>query len=110
MVGAPSEARGLALGAWGAVQATAAGVAVAFSGVLRDIVGGLATQGRFGASFMVPATGYSSVYALEIVLLVVTLIAMVPLIGRGTAPNALQTEDPPMRDPLDTLVEFYANR
>jgi hypothetical protein len=35
---------------------------------------------------------------------------MVPLIGRGTAPNALQTEDPPMRDPLDTLVEFYANR
>ncbi len=110
MVGAPSEARGLALGAWGAVQATAAGVAVAFSGVLRDIVGGLATQGRLGSSFMVPATGYSSVYALEIVLLVVTLIAMVPLIGRGTAPNALQTEDLPMRDPLDTLVEFYVNR
>ena len=31
---------GLALGAWGAVQATAAGVAIALGGVLRDVVVG----------------------------------------------------------------------
>jgi BCD family chlorophyll transporter-like MFS transporter len=110
MVGAPAEQRGLALGAWGAVQATAAGIAVACSGVLRDVVGGLAAQGRFGASFMVPATGYSSVYALEIVLLVVTLIAMLPLTKHGNSVAPLNPDGPPPRDPLDTLVEFYANR
>jgi BCD family chlorophyll transporter-like MFS transporter len=111
MVGAPVEQRGLALGAWGAVQATAAGIAVASSGVLRDVIGGLAGQGRFGASLMVPATGYSSVYSLEILLLGATLIAMVPLIKRGYAAlGPSPTPGPPARDPLDTLVEFYANQ
>ena len=47
---APKEQTGLALGAWGAVQATAAGVAVALGGVLRDIVAALAAQGLFGAA------------------------------------------------------------
>ena len=42
---APKEQTGLALGAWGAVQATAAGVAVALGGVLRDIVAALADAG-----------------------------------------------------------------
>ena len=35
---APSDQVGLALGAWGAVQATSAGVGVALGGILRDIV------------------------------------------------------------------------
>jgi hypothetical protein len=34
---APKEQTGLALGAWGAVQATAAGVAVALGGIVRDV-------------------------------------------------------------------------
>ena len=39
---------GLALGAWGAVQATANGVAMAFGGSMRDAVSGLANAGVFG--------------------------------------------------------------
>ena len=35
---APKHQAGLALGAWGAVQATAAGLAMALSGTLRDLV------------------------------------------------------------------------
>ena len=41
---------GLALGAWGAVQATAAGVAIALGGILRDCVSALAAQGALGAA------------------------------------------------------------
>lgn len=70
---APVEQTGLAMGAWGAVQATAAGVGMAFGGVLRDGIALVST------SFM----GYSAVYLLEIVLLAMTLWAMRPLIGRS---------------------------
>jgi BCD family chlorophyll transporter-like MFS transporter len=107
---APAEQRGMALGAWGAVQASAAGIAVAFSGVMRDLVGGMATQGRFGSALAGPATGYSSVYALEVALLTATLFAMAPLIRRAD-PRGAGTPlapTPLSRDPLDTLVEFYA--
>jgi BCD family chlorophyll transporter-like MFS transporter len=74
---APRSQTGLALGAWGAVQASAAGVAIALGGIARDIVTGLAPEGPFGA-----ATGYDFVYAVEIVLLFTTLLTMVPLIRR----------------------------
>jgi MFS transporter, BCD family, chlorophyll transporter len=67
---APPEQTGLALGAWGAVQATAAGVAMSMGGVLRDLL----TQG-WGA-----LTGYSGVYLLEIGLLVVAWVVMLPLL------------------------------
>jgi BCD family chlorophyll transporter-like MFS transporter len=78
---APREQVGLALGAWGAVQATAAGVAVALGGVLRDIVAALAQQGWFGHALAHATTGYAFVYGIEIVLLVVTLSVMGGLIG-----------------------------
>ena len=80
---APKEQTGLALGAWGAVQATAAGVAVALGGVLRDIAGALATQGYFGTTLARPSTGYAFVYALEIGLLVATIVVMGSLVGDG---------------------------
>jgi MFS transporter, BCD family, chlorophyll transporter len=80
---APEKQRGLALGAWGAVQASAAGVAVAFGGIARDVVNGMSTRNVFGTSLSGPATGYSLVYSLEIVLLIVTLLAMVPLMRRA---------------------------
>jgi BCD family chlorophyll transporter-like MFS transporter len=80
---APKEQTGLALGAWGAVQATAAGAAVALGGVLRDIVGALATQGFFGAALARPSTGYAFVYALEIGLLVATIVVMGAPVGPG---------------------------
>jgi BCD family chlorophyll transporter-like MFS transporter len=70
---APRDGIGLALGAWGAVQATAAGVAMALGGVLRD----LATIDPTAR-----AEGYAMVYALEVVLLLVTVAAMAPLLRR----------------------------
>ena len=90
---APREQAGLALGAWGAVQATSAGVAVALGGVLRDAAGALASQGVFGPMLARPATGYAVVYAVEIVLLVVTIAAMSALVGerqRLAMPNTLR--------------------
>jgi BCD family chlorophyll transporter-like MFS transporter len=69
---APPDQAGLALGAWGAVQATCAGMAMAFGGVLRDAV----------ANWSDSATGYTSVYALEVLLLCATLALMLPLVGR----------------------------
>ena len=80
--------RGLALGAWGAAQATGAGLAIALGGSLRDIVGTLATSGALGEALVSPATGYSFVYHLEIGLIFVTLIALGPLATRGVSRRA----------------------
>lgn len=78
---------GLALGAWGAVQATSAGLAVAISGVMRDGIGGMALRGDLGATLQQNATGYSVVYHTEILLLFVTLLALGPLVRvRGQSP------------------------
>ncbi len=71
--------RGLALGAWGAVQATATGIAIALGGALRDFVSGLATAGSLGPGLAGPATGYAFVYHLEWVLLFTTLVVIGPL-------------------------------
>lgn len=83
---AQKSGHGLALGAWGAVQATAAGVAIGVGGALRDFVSNLAESGSLGPALMDPATGYAFVYQLEIVLLFATLVAIGPLtatIGRS---------------------------
>ena len=75
---------GLALGAWGAVQATAAGSAIAIGAFVRDLVSAAAVNARFGAALTSPATGYGFVYAFEILLLFGTLIALGPLVRSQT--------------------------
>ncbi len=82
---AKSDATGLALGAWGAVQALAAGIAIAAGGVVSDTVSSLAKQGRFGPTLTGPATGYTAVYLIELILLFYTLIAIGPLVGHETS-------------------------
>lgn len=77
---APQGQTGLALGAWGAVQASAAGVAIALGGIIRDLVATTAPQNSFGA-----AAGYVAVYSLEIVLLLATLVTMSRIRQRGQA-------------------------
>lgn len=72
---------GLALGAWGAVQATGAGVAIAIGGLARDLIGSLAVAGSLGPTLAGPATGYISVYLVEILLLLFTLIVLGPLVS-----------------------------
>ncbi|MFM8863987.1 MAG: PucC family protein [Limnohabitans sp.] len=78
MQSAPPERTGLALGAWGAVQATAGGLALALGGVLRDAFD-WATHSH---------GGYIAVYALEALLLAITLLALWPLLRRPPATPA----------------------
>ena len=73
---APPEQTGLALGAWGAVQATAAGGAMAMGGVLRDVL----------APVWGSQAGYSSVYGLEIGLLLLAWAIMTPLLRLAPSP------------------------
>lgn len=84
---------GLAIGAWGAVQATCSGIAIALGGALRDGVTGLATQGALGEAMRSPSVGYSVVYHLEILLLFVTLVALGPLV-RSAATDAARPHRP----------------
>ncbi len=72
--------RGLALGAWGAAQATAAGLSILIGGTLRDVVGHAAVEGHLGPALASPATGYAVVYYSEIGLLFLTLVALGPLV------------------------------
>jgi BCD family chlorophyll transporter-like MFS transporter len=74
---------GLAIGAWGAVQATVAGAGIAVGGALRDVLSGLAVRGALGPGLASPAVGYSVVYHVEIALLFGTLVAIGPLVRAG---------------------------
>jgi len=75
---APANQAGLALGSWGAVQATAAGLAIAISGIVRDVVNAFVTDDD--TMLWGVASGYIVVYAIEIVLLLITIAAAYPLI------------------------------
>ena len=77
---APEDQRGLALGAWGAVQATAAGFAIGLGGIMRDIVVALGDANWIPEGLISPTTGYFLVYCLEIVLLIATILSMIKLI------------------------------
>ncbi len=74
---APENRIGLALGTWGAVQATAAGIGVALAGITRDIIvqmpllGGLST-----------AAPYNYVFAIEIAFLILAILLAIPKGGR----------------------------
>lgn len=92
---APKDQVGLALGAWGAVQATAAGIGIALSGSIRDIVNAIEASRDIGTANWSSASGYMTVYAIEIALLIVTLIVIAPLIRR----------QPTARTPLGTPGE-----
>ncbi|KQB96518.1 protein pucC [Loktanella sp. 1ANDIMAR09] len=72
--------RGLALGAWGAAQATGAGLSIFIGGTVRDLVNHAAGNGTLGEALATPATGYSVVYHTEIGLLFLTLIVLGPLV------------------------------
>ena len=96
MRAAPPDRTGLALGLWGAVQATCGGAAIAFGGALRDGVTWLAEGGHLGAGLEGPITGYVTVYALEIALLFATIAAVGPLVARArfAVPTRTGAADP----------------
>ena len=83
---------GLALGTWGAVQATAAGSAIATGGVIRDRRGGPRRNGRLGPALTLPATGYGAVYAIEIGLLFAALVTIGPLVRSASDGSSRSTD------------------
>jgi BCD family chlorophyll transporter-like MFS transporter len=83
-----AEPLGLALGAWGAVQATAAGVSIALGGAVCNLIGDLAVRGQMGPALESPATGYLFVYHFEIALLFAALVAVGPLTRKRAGDKA----------------------
>ncbi|MEO9863338.1 MAG: PucC family protein [Yoonia sp.] len=83
--------RGLALGAWGAAQATGAGLSIFIGGTLRDLVNHAAGTGMLSEALATPATGYSVVYHTEIGLLFITLIVLGPLVRVKAITHGAQT-------------------
>lgn len=75
MQSAPKEQIGLSLGAWGAVQATCAGVAIALGGLIRDVI--VALQSDAAAA---PELPYMPVFALQGFLLAAALWVAIPLL------------------------------
>jgi BCD family chlorophyll transporter-like MFS transporter len=111
MRAAPRAQVGLALGAWGAVQATAAGIAVTLGGVIRDLVLALP-----GSESFAPELPYTPVFGLELLLCLAAAVAIVALRrrqgsqhqtadytqrwqARPEAPAADQDPPPQMRRP-----------
>jgi BCD family chlorophyll transporter-like MFS transporter len=76
---ARSGQSGIALGAWGGVQATCAGVSIAIAGALRDWVAHAGAAGQLGPAFSQPVSAYAMVYHIEIGLLFAMLVAIGPL-------------------------------
>lgn len=76
---------GLAVGIWGAVQASAAGLAIAVGGGVKDGVEALASTGALGPGFADPSAAYNAVYHIEVALLFATLIAIGPLVRSAAA-------------------------
>ncbi len=92
-----SAGRGLALGVWGAAQATGAGLSIFVGGAIRDLVNTAADSGALGSALTSPSIGYSVVYQLEIGLLFITLIALGPLV-RAKALNKQESRSLELSD------------
>jgi MFS transporter, BCD family, chlorophyll transporter len=90
---------GLALGIWGAVQATSAGLAMGTGGVMRDVIGHLANMGAMGHALTGPSISYLFVYHLELLMLFLGLAAIGPLAGYRKAEDELD-------NPKFRLTEF----
>ena len=78
-MGLDSGRNGLALGAWGAVQATGAGLAMIMGGALQEATASLAARGYLGKAFEGAAPSYGVVYNFEILLLFAALVTIGPL-------------------------------
>ena len=93
---APRHQIGLALGTWGAVQATSAGVGVALAGIVRDVIVAMSEPGSTQA--YVP---YNAVFAIEILFLVLACAMLLGLSG-AMPRTKQQTTDIHQRSTQDT--------
>ncbi|MEO1138488.1 MAG: PucC family protein [Pseudomonadota bacterium] len=101
MRAAPKGQIGMALGTWGAVQATCAGAAVAIAGVVRDVIVG--TSSLTGIAAHSP---YTVVFMIEIVMLALAVLVAVPLGLGKTEPRlrAKSTQSVASTDPTSVEV------
>ncbi len=94
---ARTQSAGLALGAWGAVQATCAGAGIALGGGMRDAIVALTVNTGSQSDALIigasRATGYTAVYIVEILLLLAGLAAIGPLVGRNRRSATTSGED-----------------
>ncbi|WP_372917538.1 PucC family protein [Sandarakinorhabdus sp.] len=85
MLLAPRGQVGIAMGAWGAVQATSQGIGATIGGAIRDLVPQLHLGVDLGLGAVPEADGYVLIFSLELALMLATLIAMWPLLRRDIA-------------------------
>ena len=100
MRAAPRDQIGLALGAWGAVQTTAAGIAIAVGGVIRDTIAFSHAAGGTVADAYIP------VFAVEAGLLTMALIVALPLLRkRLDMPHDRSNSDQEVAEALRGRIE-----
>ncbi|MEE4208988.1 MAG: BCD family MFS transporter [Parvularcula sp.] len=85
---AEDHGHGIALGAWGAVQASCTGIAIAIGGAVRDVVSFLADQQALGPALTSATPAYDAVYITEIVLLFAALAVIGPLAKHSPDPQS----------------------
>jgi BCD family chlorophyll transporter-like MFS transporter len=83
---------GMAIGAWGAVNTLASGIAISLGGLIRDVISDIAKNGYLGEALTNPATGYQFVYHIEIYLMFATLVALGPLVMYQSKQRALKSK------------------
>jgi BCD family chlorophyll transporter-like MFS transporter len=93
---APKGQIGLSLGAWGAVQATCAGIGIALAGIVRDILVGLD-----GAAGLAPQTPYNIVFAVEIAFLILAAIVARPRKAHKKDANRSPLSADPHPNPME---------
>jgi BCD family chlorophyll transporter-like MFS transporter len=86
MRAAPREQIGLALGAWGAAQACAAGLGVALAGIVRDVIVGL--QGATGNSVQTPCY---IIFTIEALSLLIAIAVVWPMARKVTNRKDIHT-------------------
>jgi BCD family chlorophyll transporter-like MFS transporter len=96
MRAAPKENVGLALGAWGSVQATAAGVGMALAGWVRDLILALPSEG--GQAVQTP---YLAVFSIELAVLTLAVLITIPLLAHGGFSNTKQGAQNSQTNPVE---------
>ncbi|WP_425090773.1 PucC family protein [Tropicimonas sp. S265A] len=93
---APKGKIGLSLGAWGAVQATCAGIGVALAGVVRDVLVGMSAFSGLQAH-----TPYNVVFMIEIGFLALAILLAVPLAARFGPTRGLRPSSAAQSNPVE---------
>ncbi len=87
---------GLSLGAWGAVQATCAGIGVALAGIVRDVLVALPAFGGLHAH-----TPYNIVFMIEIAFLASAILVAIPLLTRRVQATSQRQSPAPQSNTVE---------